>query len=35
MFENWEEIIDQLKKLYDKANVAIIPNSPIQLPEIV
>lgn len=34
MFDNWEEIIDQLKKLYDKANVAVIPNSPIQLPEI-
>jgi len=31
LFENWEDIADQLKKLYDKANVAVIPYSPIQL----
>ena len=34
LFENWEDIIDQLKKLYDKANVAVMPYSPIQLPNI-
>jgi len=34
LFENWEDIVDQLKKLYDKANVAVIPYSPIQLPNI-
>ena len=35
MFDNWGEIIDQLKKLYDKANVAVMPTPSIQLPEII
>ena len=33
MFDNWEEIIGQLKKLYNKANVAVMPTPSIQLPE--
>jgi len=35
LFDNWGEIIDQLKKLYDQANVVVMPNPSIQLPEIV
>lgn len=34
LFDNWEDIVDQLKKLYDQANVAVMPYSPIQLPSI-
>jgi nickel-dependent lactate racemase len=35
MFENWENLVHQLKQLYDNAKVALIPYSPIQLPHIV
>ena len=35
LFDNWKEIIDQLKRLYGKANVAVIPTPSIQLPDIV
>jgi len=35
LFEDWEELIGQLKQLHDKARVAVIPYSPIQLPNIV
>ncbi|MBC8230490.1 DUF2088 domain-containing protein [bacterium] len=34
LFDNWEEIISQLK-LYNKANVAVMPTPSIQLPEII
>ena len=35
LFENWEELIHQLEQLHQKAKVAVIPYSPIQLPHIV
>jgi len=35
LFDNCEEIISQLKKLYDKANVTVMPTPSIQLPDIV
>jgi nickel-dependent lactate racemase len=35
LFEDWEVLINQLGKLYQKARVVIIPYSPIQLPRIV
>lgn len=35
MFEDWEELIDQLNQLHHEAKVAIIPHSPIQLPNVV
>ena len=35
MFDNWEELMDQLKPLHRKPKVAVIPYSPLQLPHIV
>jgi len=35
LFENWEDLINQLKRFYHEAKVAVIPYSPIQLPHIV
>ena len=35
MFDNWDDLIHQLKQLHREAKVAIIPYSPIQLPHIV
>ena len=35
LFENREDLIDQLKRLHHKAKVAMIPYSPIQLPHVV
>jgi len=35
LFDHWEDIVDQLKKRYEKASVAVIPYSPIQLPNII
>ena len=35
IFDNWGDLIEQLKPLYSEAKVAVIPYSPIQLPHIV
>ena len=35
LFENWDDLVDQLKRLHPEAKVAIIPYSPIQLPNII
>lgn len=35
MFGEWEELIGQLEPLYNKAKVAVIPYSPIQVPRLI
>ena len=35
LFETWNDVVDQLGKLFDRANVAVIPYAPIQLPSVV
>ncbi|MFC1716863.1 lactate racemase domain-containing protein [Candidatus Poribacteria bacterium] len=35
LFEDWGDLVDQLKRLHHEAKVAIIPYSPIQLPNII
>jgi len=35
LFYRWDDLIEQLKPLYDGAAVAIIPYSPIQLPNVI
>lgn len=35
LFDNWNDLITQLKQLYHKPRVAVIPYSPIQLPHII
>ncbi len=35
LFEDWDDLVDQLKQLHHEAKVAIIPYSPIQLPNII
>ncbi|MFC1718412.1 lactate racemase domain-containing protein [Candidatus Poribacteria bacterium] len=35
LFGDWDDLIRQLRQLYDNAKVAVIPYSPIQLPYIV
>ena len=35
LFDNWADLIDQLKLLHNSAKVAVIPYSPIQLPHII
>lgn len=35
LFYRWDDLMEQLKTLYDAANVAVIPYSPIQLPNVL
>ena len=35
LFDNWGDLIHQLRQLYHEAKVAVIPYSPIQLPHII